>query len=839
MTLQHHFTCPLPNGVHARPASALEQCARVFVADVNLLNQRTLRTADTKSVLAIIGADIRHNDPCVLTVSGPDQQEAMSVLSAFLKDIFPHCDDALPAGKNSNHPCTVPPVLCDAGVTIRRGTAVVPGLGQGIIVTAAKFSVPSSLPSEATSSEAEERESLDTGLRRLNSSYEERLGSATTATETQLLTAHQAIARDSEFRRHLQEGIAQRKRSVAGAIAETEAHFSAMLAASGSALLRERALDIQDVCSQLLHQVYGDAAATAQIQLKSDSVVLADSLTPSEFLALARRFLKGLVLAQAGTASHTVILARSFGIPTLTGVPDLAGSGLDGQEAVVDANLGALVTGLTTAGRRYYEMENNRLAGRRDRESQLAIRPAATRDGHRIEIAANISSADEALPAFAAGVEGIGLFRTEMLFLGRESAPGEEEQFEAYRGVLAAAGGQRTAIIRTFDIGGDKELKYLQLPAEENPFLGYRGVRIYPEYETLFRTQVRALVRASAHGRLKVMVPMLATVEEARWVKKIVATEQQRCAAQGITFDPAMPFGAMIEVPAAVFAADALCGELDFFSIGSNDLLQYFMAVDRANPRVASLYHPLQPAFLRLLKQMVDSFHSRHKWVGLCGEMGGQPRCLPLLAGLGLDEISVTAPSIPRLKADLAGLEMASCRRLLDAALQCATAEEVAALLDQSSSAPVAPLLEPDLVLTDVAAATKAEAIKLAVDRLYVMGRSDDPGAVEEAVWQREATYSTGFGHGFAIPHCKTNAVQANSLVLLKLRAPVPWGSLDGAPVGVVVLLVMRESDRGTQHMKVFAQLARQLMREDFRRRLEQELDGHALCAFLRTTLQV
>jgi fructose-specific PTS system IIA-like component len=305
-----------------------------------------------------------------------------------------------------------------------------------------------------------------------------------------------------------------------------------------------------------------------------------------------------------------------------------------------------------------------------------------------------------------------------------------------------------------------------------------------------------------------------------------------------MAFDPAMPLGAMIEVPAAVFAADALCAELDFFSIGSNDLLQYFMAADRANARVAGLYNPLQPAFLRFLKQMIDSFHARHRWVGLCGEMGAQSQCLPLLAGMGLDEISAPAPAIARLKAELAGMEMEYCRRLLDAALQCATAEEVAALPEGPAFARMAPLLEPDLVVLDAEAGTKAEAIKLAVDRLYVLGRSDDPSAVEEAVWQREATYSTGFGHGFAIPHCKTNAVRVNSLVLLKLRAPLAWGSLDDEPVGVMVLLVVREANSATEHLRIFAQLARRLMHEDFRKHLEMGTECGEICAFLLGSLK-
>jgi fructose-specific PTS system IIA-like component len=335
------------------------------------------------------------------------------------------------------------------------------------------------------------------------------------------------------------------------------------------------------------------------------------------------------------------------------------------------------------------------------------------------------------------------------------------------------------------------------------------------------------------------MLPMVATVEEVRWAKRILAEERARCGAESIAFDAAMPLGAMIEVPAAALGLDALARELDFFSIGSNDLLQYFMAVDRTNARVASLYNPLQPAFLRLLQQIVNAAHAQHKWVGLCGEMGGQARYLPLLTGLGLDEISVAAPAIAGLKAGLAQLALPDCRNLLAAALDCVTADEVAALLEKFAAQRSAPLLDPELVIVDAEAASKEEAIKQGVDRLYVLGRTDRPRVVEEAVWQREAAYSTGFGHGFAIPHCKTNAVQSNSLAVVKLREPVAWGSLDGLPVRCVILLAMRETDCANEHLKVLARLARKVMHEGFRTRLEHEPDAQALCAFLREQLQL
>jgi fructose-specific PTS system IIA-like component len=424
-----------------------------------------------------------------------------------------------------------------------------------------------------------------------------------------------------------------------------------------------------------------------------------------------------------------------------------------------------------------------------------------------------------------------------MLFLDRQAPPDEAGQLAAYREVLAAAH-DRPVVIRTLDVGGDKKLEYLNLPAEDNPFLGCRAVRIYPEFEPMFRTQIRALVRASAFGKLRVMIPMIATVDEARWVKKVVAEEQQKCAAEKIEFDAAMPLGAMIEVPAAVFAIEALSQEFDFFSIGSNDLLQYFMAVDRMNARLGALYNPLQPAFLRLLKQIVDTSHAQQKEVSLCGEMGGQPRFMPLLAGLGLDKISASAPAIAGLKAELAMLKLDDCQELVAQALRCSNAAEVSARLEEFASGHKPPLLEPELIVVNADATTKEEAIKQAADQLFVLGRTDDSRAVEEAIWQRETAYSTGFGHGFAIPHCKSNCVRFNSLVLLKPRRPIAWNSLDGQPVRVMILLAVRETNGSTAHMKVLARLARRVMDTQFRAQIEQENDPVKLCALLQQSCE-
>jgi fructose-specific PTS system IIA-like component len=832
MALEQEFICPLPAGIHARPASALEEVVRRYTSEVTLLNRRTQRSANGKSILAMVGTDVRLGDACVFTVSGPDEREALAELSAFLRDKFPHCDAPLAPAKSAAA-APLSPCLREAGATIYRGQPVVPGIGLGCVVQFGKFSVSPALPRNGVADTAREWQQLEAALGKLDATCERRLATAK-GIEAALVTVHRSIARDVDFRGSLRAAVTERQRTAAGAIEETEAQFSGMLAASGNPMLRERALDIQDICLQLLREIYGDAARAADVKLTADAVVVAESLTPGQFLALDRNFLKGLVLASAGGTSHTVILARSFNIPTLAGVPDLPGIQCAGQEVVVDAEAGALVTNLTAAARRYYVLEERRVLGRRARLKVVSARDAVTKDGQRMEIAANISTAGEAAGAFESGAEGIGLFRTEMLFLDRPAPPDEHEQFESYRTVLAAANG-RPVVIRTLDVGGDKPLAYLDLPAEENPFLGRRAVRIYPEFEALFRTQIRALVRASASGKLRVMIPMIATVDEARWVRKIIGEEQQKCAAEHIAFDPAMPVGAMIEVPAAALAVEALSRELDFFSVGSNDLLQYFMAADRMNAQLAVLSNPLQPAFLRLLKWIADAARAQQKEISLCGEMGGQVRFLPLLAGMGLNKISAAAPAVAGLKAELSRLNQAACQELLKAALKCATADEVAALLEQFSAQTSMPLLETDLVIVECDAPTKEEAIKQGVDRLFVLGRTDDSLAVEDAVWRREATYSTGFGHGFAIPHCQTDAVRFNSLVLLKLKSPVAWNSLDGQPVRVVILLAIRAAQSaGTTHMQVLAKLARKIMDDDFRAELERENEPARLGAIFQ-----
>lgn len=832
MASAYRFTFPLAGGMHARPASALEHVARRFAADVSLTNGRTGQTGNAKSVLGIVGLDIRHGDACALEATGPDAAEAIKSLTGFVERALPHVDDVAPAAPAPSRGAALPPVLRRAKATAVPGTPVVPGIGIGYAVVIGGLSVPDSIPSSGVPDVEAEVRRVEEALQRLLSGYDGRVEENGRRVEADLLRAHRSVARDPEFVGAIARGIRECDLTAAGAIAEAEARFGEMLAATGSEILRERALDIRDVCRALLRETYGDAVPPDEIVLTNESVCVAESLTPGQFLALDRERLKGLVLAHGGTTSHTVILARANGVPTLVGVTLLDAAALDGQEIVVDADLGSVVTELTDDVRRYYDMERRRLGRRRSRVQRFIERPAATADGRRMEVAANVGDAADVAQAVASGAEGIGLFRTEMLFLARPEAPAEEEQFEQYRRAVVDAAG-RPVIVRTLDIGGDKPLPYLALPKEDNPFLGYRAVRVYREFEELFRAQVRALIRASAFGRLQVMIPMVARLDEVTWVRDVIADEQSRLAVAGVAFDPQMPVGAMIEVPSAALTIEQLSAALDFFSIGTNDLLQYFVAADRANPRLAALADPLEPSFIRLLHRIVSDARACGHWVGLCGEMGGQARFLPLLVGLGLDEISLATPGIAATKALLADLSADACVGLVERAMRASTSREVAQLLDDRSHWRPLPLTEPELVEVGADCRTKEEAIKTAVDLLYAAGRTDHPREVEEAVWRREATYSTGFGHGFAVPHCKTDAVGAGSMAVVKLRAGVEWGATDGQLVRTVVLLAVREAEQATTHMRMLASLARRLMHEEFRAQLEREQDPAALCRLL------
>jgi len=839
--LEFNFTCSLPNGVHARPANNLEEVTKQFTSSITVINERNGAEADAKSVLSLVAADIKQNDTCCVSIKGKDQNKAFAAIKSFVENVFPGCDEPLPQIETAAGETPLPVMLESEKVSYIRGTPVSPGFGRGAVVVAGGLSIPQEISALPSGGSENEWKSLRKGLDSLQDEIQQKLGERLAPTEAAVLKAHLSIVRDPALAKKLQELVYQNPQiSAAQAIIRAYEFFADTLKNAESAYIRERVIDIQDICMRLIKTVYGTAGQTERMHLSEPTILAAENLAPSVFLALDRQYLRGLVLGHAGKTSHTVILARTFGIPALAGITDVTKRLSRGQEVIVDADAGILVDTITPAIERYYAFEDRKRIKRREKLEHAAKTDAFTSDRKRLEVAANISLPEEAHTAFAAHAEGIGLFRTEMLFLhSGDAPPTEEQQYQAFRHVVHEAAG-RPVIIRTLDIGGDKPLPYLALPAESNPFLGYRAVRMYADFPDMIKNQLHAAIRASAHGTVKVMVPMVSQINEITRIRNIIRDIRSELADKGIPFDADMQVGIMVEVPSVAFAIDQFSNQVDFFSIGTNDLLQYFIAVDRENRSVSHLYNFLHPSFIRLLRKIIDDAHQHGKWIGMCGEMAGDLHNLPLLAGLGLDEISLGAHNIPQAKAAVAKLDSSRCTDLAAKAMRCGSPEEVSSLLDDFFAFSIQmPVLDTQLIITDAHAANKREAIKELCDALYLAERTENPAAVERDVWSREQVYSTDMGYGIAIPHCKTKHVTANSIAVLKPKTPLSWVTAENKPVKTVILLAIKESEAANSHMKIFARLARKVMHDDFREYLAKANDPEDIRQFLQKSLEI
>lgn len=833
-SLQFEFSCPLASGLHARPASQLAEIANQFASECALTNLRNGQNANAKSVLGIIAADIRQGDRCRFQVSGPDEKVANATLQTFVEEKLAECDVPLTevATASSSKPARV---LQAAQVECISGTLVSKGIGVGKVVVARRMQWPQTGDSRRNGNPDHELKRVRQAVNSVRQRIGEKLKYSVTQTGTAVLQADLAIAGDVLLGQSLTERIRLGK-SASAAVVETGDFFIQLLGSSPNEYIRQRSADIEEICVQLLEEL-GETPRTPAMELHGPSVLVAETLAPQQLLELDRTMLKAIVLEQTASNSHAAILARSLGIPTLSGVRNARLTLKPGSEIVVDANRGFVVPQLSAAVQRFYRQEQTTLDRRYKAMSRNASRSAVTIDGESLEVAANASSGEEITVAFANGADGIGLFRTEMIFLGRDEAPSEEEQYAIYAEVARAAAG-RAVIIRTFDIGGDKKAAYFNLPREENPFLGYRGARIYAEYDELLQCQLRAILRASAVGTVRIMAPMISSVEEILEFKSAIERAKQSLSERRVAFRSDVKIGMMVEVPSVAFAMDQFAPEVDFFSIGTNDLSQYFFAADRGNPRVQSRFSARHPAFLRYLRELVQHIHRAGKWIGMCGEMAPDVRNLPLLLGMELDEISVPAADVPQLKRAVSGSKSIDCRAVLDRAVAAKTTAAVEQILSAQPRHEIAmPLLDDDLVQLSSTGLSKEEVIKEMVDSLYVSGRTDDRDPVEDALWSRESMGSTSLGYGFAVPHCKTDAVTANSICVLRLNEAVQWDHSER--VNMVVLLALREADVANVHMQIFSLLARKMMNEDFRQHLLHAVTSQDVTTYLSTQLGI
>lgn len=819
------FICTLPNGIHARPASEIEQRTQLFSAAITLINRSKKTQADAKSVLGMIGADINHGDQCQFLIEGSDQQAAFEQLQAFIRDEFAGCDEALeftPATQTQ----PLPVFIEHARPEHLRGNGVSKGIGRGVPVHIDSVDLDELSQQEPATDAAWQQQQLNDAW----ALTRQTLCNADAGAQ-QVLAAQLKLLSDPAFKACLLSHTTAR--NALQAVALTAQALSQPLLNSSSQYLRERVIDIRDLCQNIATNLLG-RPLEAQLVLTEDSIVICSgTLTPGQFLRLRNPHLKGIVMGDGGETSHTVILARSFGIPLLCGVTQSDVLTRNARELILDSRYGLLVANPNEAMESWYRLEFAKQQTIAQRSAPLREQQVSTVDGTSIRVLANIALAVEAQSAFASGADGVGLFRTEMLFCERSQAPDEEEQYQAYSEVLRCAAGKKITI-RTLDIGGDKPCGFLDLPAEENPFLGYRAVRMYPQFHDIFTTQARALLRASTVGPLNIMVPMVATLAEIQWLHgqfhHIAQTLQQEDIQVG-----EWHLGIMAEVPSTLYLLEKAANYLDFVSIGSNDLAQYFLACDRGNPYVRHLYDYRNPTFLALMRDITQRAHTAGLAISLCGEMAADRQMLPLLIGMGLTQLSMASGAITACKEALTSMNVEQCQQLLETAIACESGEQVLEHVEQFiRSQSQKSVLAPELLLLDKNVASKEEAIKLLTDNLEVHQRVVSGVLAERAIWDREAVFSTALGFSVAIPHCKSAHVLHSSISVLRLKSPLSWG--EGVDVKLVIMLAVNEQEQ-ENHMKIFSRLARKLMHSDFRDLLQMLSDSAAITDLLAAEL--
>ena len=499
-----------------------------------------------------------------------------------------------------------------------------------------------------------------------------------------IFEAHLLVLSDPEMTGSIKDKIKNEKVNAEFALKETADMFVSMFENMDNEYMKERAADIRDVTKRVLAHLLGVELPNPSL-IAEEVIIVAEDLTPSDTAQLNRQFVKGFTTDVGGRTSHSAIMSRSMEIPAVVGTKEATKEIQNGDLVIVDGINGEVHVNPVPEVIESYKDKAEQFAKEKAEWAKLKNEKTYSSDGHQVELVANIGTPKDIEGVINNGGEGVGLFRTEFLYMGRDQLPSEEEQFEAYKTVLEGLNG-KPVVVRTLDIGGDKELPYLNLPKEMNPFLGFRAIRLCLEDQDLFRTQLRALLRASVYGNLKIMFPMIATINEFREAKAILEEEKEKLIQDGTKVSDSIEVGIMVEIPSTAVMADQFAKEVDFFSIGTNDLIQYTLAADRMNERISYLYQPYNPAILRLVKMVIDAAHKEGKWAGMCGEMAGDETAIPLLLGLGLDEFSMSATSILKARSLIKKLNRSEMEQLASEALNKRTTAEVVELVEKAVS---------------------------------------------------------------------------------------------------------------------------------------------------------
>jgi len=665
---------PNPTGLHARPAAVLANMAKKFDSRIRL--QRDESQANAKSVVAIMGLEVGYGDKVQLIADGADAEQAITELAAAIANglgeegAVPIAAPASVAVSASAKPAPRPR-SDDPDVLL--GVAASPGLGVGIVVQVRRQDIT---VVEDAADRHQERRRLNAAIDRAGvqlQALEDRLKGEADPSKAAIFAAHQEILGDPDLM-DLAASAIDKGKSAAFAWRGAYLVYAAQLAGLKNEVLAGRANDIRDVGQRVLEEITGQRSEKAE--LPAGSILVAEDLTPSDTATLDRTKVVGFCTTGGGASSHVAIIARSLDIPAVAGIEPRALDILDGTRVILDGARGTLRLNASDGEVEQIKGRQARRAKRRAAELAQIDEPTNTSDGRHLEIVANIGGLGDARTAMTNGADGVGLLRSEFVFMGRTSAPSEDEQTQIYSDIAASLAPGQPLVIRTLDVGGDKPLPYLPMPREENPFLGERGIRVGLARPEILRTQVRAILRAAGAGaRMHVMFPMIATMQDWRLAKAVFEEERER-----LGVDP-IPVGIMVEVPSVALMASQFAAEVDFFSVGTNDLTQYTLAMDRGHPKLAPQVDGLNPAVLALIAQSVTAAHAAGRWVGVCGGMASDPQAVPLLVGLGVDELSVSIPAIPTVKAQIRLLSLATCQDLAARALGLDSAAEVRALV--------------------------------------------------------------------------------------------------------------------------------------------------------------
>ena len=661
-------------GLHARPAAQFVQTAARFQSDIFMVRvSDEARRANAKSINAVASFGARQNEAIRITAVGPDASEALQALQELVASKFGENDEEAAAPAVT----PPPPAAVEAGTLI--GVAASPGYAMGPAVLL-HFAAPI-VERRPIESAARERTRLQAALdvvRAATEALRDQIARSANQYDAAIFDAHLMFLNDPEFLDGVRHTIDTEHVNAEWAWKNAIDSSAQKFEAIDDEYMRARAADVRDIGRQVLAQLTGQGQ---QVELPHAGILIAIDLAPSDTARLDRSKVLGICTERGGPTSHSAILARTLGIPAVVGLGPKIMTVADGTSLVVDGQGGKILTAPTSAVIDDYtrRLEDWRLA--RDTARSAGAAPAVMKDGTAIEVVANIGSTEDARVALDNGAEGVGLLRTEFLFLDRRDAPGEEEQFDAYR-TIAEVMGERPVIVRTLDVGGDKPLAYLDLGREENPFLGQRAIRLCLNRPDLFKTQLRAILRATPGHNLKIMFPMIADISEVRRARALLNEARLELVAEQAPLASRVDVGIMVEIPAAAILAHVLAPEVDFFSIGTNDLTQYSLAAERGNRAVAHLQDALHPAVLIQIRQTVQAASAHGKWVGVCGELAGDPAAIPILIGLGVKELSMASGSIPRAKQVIRGLNMKDAQAVAVQALQLDTAEAVRGLIE-------------------------------------------------------------------------------------------------------------------------------------------------------------